>query len=101
MWIVLLPTNDGVSAAIKNVQATVERKSSRKLCALHTDYGGEFNANHFKEYSVELGIQCQLTAPYSPPQNGVVERCNQMVMGASRSMLKAKDLPGTFWGRRS
>jgi hypothetical protein len=39
-----------------------------------------------------------LTAPYSPPQNGVVECHNAMVIGAVRSMIKQKGLPGWFWG---
>jgi hypothetical protein len=39
-----------------------------------------------------------LTAPYSPQQNGVVERRNPTVLGAVRSMIKAKKLPGMFWG---
>lgn len=30
--------------------------------------------------------------------NGVVECRNQTVVGAARSMLKAKELPGRFWG---
>jgi hypothetical protein len=37
-------------------------------------------------------------APYSPQQNGVVERWNQTVVGAARSMLKATGMPGRFWG---
>jgi transposase InsO family protein len=98
MWIVLLPTKDGVPAAIKNVKVAAERKSGKKLCALCTDRRGEVTANHFKEYFAELGIQRDFNTPYSPPQNGIVEQCNQTVMGAARSMLKAKDLPGTFWG---
>jgi hypothetical protein len=36
--------------------------------------------------------------PYSPQQNGVVERRNAMVVGAARSILKEKGLPGWFWG---
>jgi transposase InsO family protein len=76
MWVVLLPTKDGAAAAIKNIQAAVERKSSKKLRALRTDRGGEFLVNRFKEYLSELGVQQQLTAPYSPPQNGVIERRN-------------------------
>jgi transposase InsO family protein len=91
---VLLPTKDGAPAAIKNVQVATERKSGKQLRALRTDRGGEFTVNHFKEYFEELGVQRQLT--YSPQQNGVVEQCNQTVVGAARSVLKAKDLPGTF-----
>jgi hypothetical protein len=37
-------------------------------------------------------------APYTPQQNGVIERQNQMVVGTTQSMLKAKNLPGIFWG---
>jgi transposase InsO family protein len=55
---------DGTSAAIKNVQAVAEQKNGRKLRALHTDHGGKFTDNHFKEYFAELGVQRQLTAPY-------------------------------------
>jgi hypothetical protein len=37
-------------------------------------------------------------APYTPQQNGVIERQNQTVVGTAQSMLKAKNLPGIFWG---
>jgi transposase InsO family protein len=74
MWVVLLPTKDGAPAAIKHVQAAAERKSGKKLYALRTDRGGEFTVNHFNDYFTELGVQRQLTAPYSPPQNGVIEQ---------------------------
>jgi hypothetical protein len=39
--------------------------------------------------------------PYSPQQNGVVERRNANVVGAVRWMLKAKGLPSWFWGEAS
>jgi hypothetical protein len=43
------------------------------------------------------GVFHQLMVPYSPQQNGGVKRRNSMVVGTTRSMLKAKDLPGWFW----
>jgi hypothetical protein len=60
--------------------------------------GGEFTAVHFHEYFAELGVRRELTAPYTPQQNGVVERWNQTVVRTAQSMLKAKNLPGIFWG---
>jgi hypothetical protein len=36
--------------------------------------------------------------PYSLQQNFVVERCNQMVVGMTHSLLKSKGLPGWLWG---
>ena len=44
------------------------------------------------------GIKKQLTAPYTPQQNGVVERKNKTIMGLVRSMLKDKELPLELWG---
>jgi hypothetical protein len=43
-------------------------------------------------------VKRQLIAPYYPQQNRVVERKNGTVVGAARSMLKAKKLPNWFWG---
>jgi transposase InsO family protein len=74
-------------------------ETGRKLKVLRTDRGGEFNSVEFGEYCAEAGVQRQLTAPYSPQQNGVVERRNQTVVGMARSMMKAKGLPGMFWAR--
>jgi transposase InsO family protein len=61
---------------------------------LCTDRGGEFNSRQFVEYYQASGVQQQLTAVYSPQQNGIIERHNAMVIGAARSMMKAKSLPG-------
>ncbi|CAA0840906.1 cysteine-rich RLK (RECEPTOR-like protein kinase) 8, partial [Striga hermonthica] len=44
------------------------------------------------------GVVRHHTAPYSPQQNGVVERRNQTVVGMARSMMKAKGIPVEFWG---
>jgi transposase InsO family protein len=85
-------------AAIKNFQAAVEVETGCKLKALRTNRGGEFTSAEFGQYCAERGVHRQLTAPYSPQQNGVVERRNQSVVAMARCMLKAKHLPGYFWG---
>jgi hypothetical protein len=43
-------------------------------------------------------VRRQLTAPYTPQQNGVVERRNQTIVGMARSLLKGKGIPAKFWG---
>jgi hypothetical protein len=52
----------------------------------------------FTDYCAAEGVYHQHMAPYSPQQNGVVERRNGTVVATARSMLKAKGLPGWFWG---
>ncbi|WVZ50972.1 hypothetical protein U9M48_002169 [Paspalum notatum var. saurae] len=98
MWLCLLASKDQAPAAIRRFKAAAEVESGRKLKVLRTDRGGEFTSVEFGVYCAEEGVQRQLTAPYTPQQNGVVERRNQTVVGIARSMLLAKGLPGMFWG---
>jgi len=76
----------------------VETETGKKLRVLRTDCGGEFTSIEFGIYCTGHGVERHLTAPYSPQQNGVVERRNQTVVGMARSMLKAKRMPAAFWG---
>ena len=57
-----------------------------------------FLSTEFILYCEENGILRQLTTPYTPQQNGVVERRNRTIMGLVRSMLKGKKLPLELWG---
>ncbi|WVZ61109.1 hypothetical protein U9M48_011031 [Paspalum notatum var. saurae] len=98
MWLILLGSKDQAAAAIMRFKRRAEAEAGGKLGTLRTDRGGEFTTHAFAEYYVEQGIQRHLTAPYTPQQNGVVERRNQTIMGMARSMMKAMALPGWFWG---
>ena len=62
-----------------------------------TEKGGEFNSEEFGNFCDMNGIKGHLTAPYSPQQNGVVERKNRMIMSCVRSMLKEMRLPLELW----
>jgi hypothetical protein len=50
-----------------------------------------------RNYCATEGVHHQHTTPYSPKQNGVIERQNGTVVATAKSMLKAKWLPGWFW----
>ena len=98
MWLVLLESKGEAATAFKKFQARAEAEAGRRLSTLRTDRGGEFTAGAFADHCAKEGIQRHLTAPYTPQQNGVVERRNQTVMGMARSMMKAMSMPGWFWG---
>ena len=40
-----------------------------------------------------------MTIPFTPQQNGVVERKNQTILSMARSMLKSKKMPKEFWAQ--
>jgi transposase InsO family protein/ribosomal protein L15 len=98
MWLVLLATKDEALSVFTAFQARAEAEAGRKIGTLRTDRGGEFTARSFVEHCSKQGVQRHLTAPYTPEQNGVVERRNQSVLGMARSMLKAMSMPSYFWG---
>ncbi|WVZ90938.1 hypothetical protein U9M48_037188 [Paspalum notatum var. saurae] len=98
MWLILLSTKDQASMVFTAFQARAEAEAARKLRTLRTDRGDEFTARNFIEHCTQEGVQRHYTAPYTPQQNGVVERHNQTVMGMARSMMKAMSVPGWFWG---
>ncbi|KAK2630796.1 hypothetical protein QOZ80_UnG0725510 [Eleusine coracana subsp. coracana] len=97
MWVAAIPSKDRAAAAIKEFQTKAEGEARVKLRALRIDRGDEFTSAEFAEYCIGEGVYRQHTAPYSPQQNGVVERRNRTVVATARSMLKAKGLPGWFW----
>jgi transposase InsO family protein len=88
-----------VPSEIKNFQAAIEVETGKKLTVLRTNQGGEFTSVEFERYYTERKVECQLTAPDSPEQNGVVERRNQSVVTMARCMLKVKGLPRYFYMR--
>lgn len=97
MWVEMLKKKGEALSMFKKVKTRLELEIDTKLKSFRIDRGGEFTLKEFHQYCDELGIMHFLTAPYSPQQNGVVERRNQTVLAAARSMLKSKHVPSVFW----
>ena len=98
MWLDLLKSKDEAFASFKKIVAAAESESGKRLKAFRTDRGGEFNSGVFTVYCNEHGIKHNTTAPWTPQQNGVVERRNQSVVEMARCLLKSMKVPGRFWG---
>ena len=52
----------------------MENLSKKKTKTLRLDNGREFTSNDLKDFYKEVGNKRDLTIPYNPQQNGVVER---------------------------
>ena len=74
-----------------------ESECGERINFFRTDRGGEFNSEEFRNFYDMNGIKRHFTAPYSPQQNGVVERKNRTIMSCVRSMMKEKRLPLELW----
>jgi transposase InsO family protein len=60
------------------------------------DRGGKFTSHDLADFCADQGMKRHTMVSYSPQQNNVVERCNQIVLAMAHNMMKAKGLPSRF-----
>ena len=68
-----------------------------KVKKIRSDNGSEFKNLQVEEYLKEEDIKHEFNAPYTPQQNGVVERKNRMLIDMARTMLGEYKTPERFW----
>ena len=84
------------------VQEVFKRFSSRatnfgvKIKHIRSDNGTEFKNSGLDEYLDELGITHELSAPYTPQQNGVMECKNRTIAEMACTMLDEYKTPRRF-----
>lgn len=74
-----------------------ECQTGKKVRRLRTDNGGEFKGGAFGQECLKRGILQEFTAPYTPQQNGAVERRNRIVVEMARALLGDANLPKRLW----
>eukprot|EP00253_Pinus_taeda_P022484 PITA_22484 len=78
-------------------QAWIE-KTEKKIKILRIDNGTEYESNKFHEFCKEAGIRREATTPYTPEQNGLVERKNCTIMEVVCACSMIKDFQ-SFYGK--
>ena len=96
-WTYFLAEKSEAFKVFKEFKTAVEREAGVLLVCLRTDRGGEYNSKAFQDYCAETCIKRQLTAAYTPQQNGIAERKNRSLMNMVRCMLFGMQVPHRFW----
>jgi hypothetical protein len=68
-----------------------------KVKKIRSNNGSEFKNLQVEEYLKEEGIKHEFSAPYTPQQNGVVERKNRSLIDMARTMLEEYKTLERFW----
>ncbi|KAG6523002.1 hypothetical protein ZIOFF_020159 [Zingiber officinale] len=97
MWVFILAAKNDAFRAFKKFKFLTENKTEYKIKTLRTDRDNEFLSTEFTQFCENEGIERHLTVPYTPQQNGVVERQNRTMMAMARSLLKDTHMPTRFW----
>lgn len=75
-WIYFLKSKNETFNKFQEFKALVENQTSRFICALMTDNGGEFTSHEFDDFCRDARIKRELTVPNNPQHNGVAKRKN-------------------------
>ncbi|KAK1652948.1 hypothetical protein QYE76_070753 [Lolium multiflorum] len=78
-----------------------QRMYESEIKAIRTDNGTEFKNYTMQEFVDDEGIKHEFSAPYTPQQNGVVERKNRTIIEMARTMLSEFNSPHNFWEKPS
>jgi hypothetical protein len=82
---------------LKRFLRRAQNEFELKVKKIRSDNGSEFKNLQVEEFLEEEGIKHELSAPYTPQQNDVVERKNGMLIDMERTMLGEFKTPERFW----
>ncbi|KAM1051317.1 hypothetical protein EV2_033841 [Malus domestica] len=97
VWLFPLMNKSEVFGTFVKFFAYVENQFNTKIKVLQSDGGGEFLSTAFKDYLANHGIVHFISCPYTPQQNGLVERKHRHIIETAITLLTAASLPHKFW----
>jgi hypothetical protein len=68
-----------------------------RIKKIRSDNGTEFKNSQIEGFLEDGGIKHEFSSPYTPQQNGVVERKNRTLLDMARTMLDEYKTPDWFW----
>jgi transposase InsO family protein len=86
-WVFFLQDKSETQGTLKRFLKRAQNEFELKVKKIRSDNGSEFKNMQLEEYLDEEGIKHEFFAPYTPQQNGVVERKNRTLIDMARTML--------------
>ena len=90
-------TNPKLHLVLKKFAKRAQNEFEVKLKKIRSDNGKEFDNTNIEAYCDEVGIKHEVSAIYTPQQNGVVERKNQTLITLARTILDEYNTPEALW----
>ncbi|WVZ84389.1 hypothetical protein U9M48_031427 [Paspalum notatum var. saurae] len=96
-WVFFMEFKDEAFGFVRDLVLRLRNESHKAMRAIRSDNGGEFRNSRFENFCRDLGLEHQFSSPYTPLQNGVVERKNHTLVEMARTMLDELRTPRHFW----
>jgi transposase InsO family protein len=98
-WVFFLSDKGETQETLKKFMRRAQNEFELKIKKVRSDNGTEFKNTGVEEFLSEEGIKHEFSVPYTPQQNGVVERRNRTLIEAARTMLDEYKTPDNFWAK--
>lgn len=98
MWLFLLSDKACVHSILSDFKNYIKNHFAVSIKTDRSDNGTEFVNQKVDSLLKSYGILHQTTCPYSPQQNGIVERRHRHILNLSNVLIFHAKLPISLWG---
>jgi transposase InsO family protein len=96
-WVFFLQEKSQTQETLKGFLRWAQNEFRLRIKKIRSDNGTEFKNSQIEGFLEEEGIKHEFSSPYTPQQNGVVERKNRTLLDMARTMLDEYKTPDRFW----
>jgi transposase InsO family protein len=96
-WVFFLQEKSQTQETLKRFLRRAQNEFGLRIKKIRSDNGTVFKNSQIEGFLEEEGIKHEFSSPYTPQQNGVVERNNRTLLDMARTMLDEYKTPDRFW----
>lgn len=96
-YVYLIKSKDEVYECLRGFIPMINNVNGVRMKYFRSDNGTEFINERIENLMKKEGIQMERITPYTPEQNGFIERDNRTIQESARTMLIASGLPKLLW----
>jgi hypothetical protein len=96
-WVFFLQEKSQTQETLKGFLRRAQNEFGLRIKKIRSDNRMEFKNSQIEGFLEEEGIKHEFSSPYTPQQNGVVERKNRTLLDMARTMLDEYKTPNRFW----
>jgi transposase InsO family protein len=94
---IFLQEKSQTQETLKRFSRRAQNEFGLRIKKIRSNNGTEFKNSQIEGFLEEEGIKYEFSSPYTPQQNGVVERKNRTLLDMARTMLDEYKTLDRFW----
>jgi hypothetical protein len=96
-WVFFLQEKSQTQETLKGFLRQAQNEVGLRIKKIRNNNGTEFKNSQIEGFLEDEGIKHEFSSPYTPQQNGVVERKNRTLLDTARTMLDEYKTSDRFW----